>query len=180
MSRPFCFCVGEICKNKIMENSRLAISSWSLNRTLGAPQFDAVRDHVGREPQEGALPLLEMPAALAEFGVQKMELCHFHLPTRDGKYLQQLREALESANVELWALLIDDGDITHPTEGEKWLDWTRDWIDIAAQLGARKVRIIAGKQEPTPETLALSREPPASTCHVCAGEKRRRFDGKLV
>lgn len=141
-----------------MENSRFAISSWSINRTLGAPQFDALRDVVGREPQSGALPLLEMPSALADFGVHKMELCHFHLPTRDGKYLQQLSDALESANVELWALLIDDGDITHPTEGEKWLDWTRGWIDIAAQSGARQVRIIAGKQEPTPENLRLSRD----------------------
>ena len=113
---------------------------------------------MGREPQAGALPLLEMPQALADFGVHKMELCHFHLPTRDRKYLQQLREALESTNSELWALLIDDGDITHPTEGEKWLNWTRDWIDIAAQLGARNVRIIAGKQEATPQTLQLSRD----------------------
>ena len=141
-----------------MQNSRLAISSWSLNRTLGAPQFDALRDHVGREPQSGALSLLELPQALADFGVQRMELCHFHLPKSDGKYLQQLRAALENADVELWALLIDDGDITHPDDGEKWLDWTRGWIDIAAQLGARHVRIIAGKQEPTPETLQLSRD----------------------
>ncbi len=117
-----------------------------------------MRDFVGREPQAGALSLLEMPQALADFGVHKMELCHFHLPNADRKYLQQLRDALESTNVELWALLIDDGDIAHPTEGEKWLDWTRGWIDIAAQLGARHVRIIAGQQEPTPETLPLARD----------------------
>ncbi len=144
--------------NSSASSPRLAISSWSLNRTLGAPHFDAARNYVGREPQGNALPLLEMPQALADFGINRMELCHFHLPQSDSKYLQQLREATESANVELWALLIDDGDITHPEEGEKWMQWTRDWIDIASELGARNVRIIAGKQAPTPGTLQLSRD----------------------
>lgn len=56
----------------------------------------------------------------------------------------------------LSTLLIDDGDLTHPTEGDRDRDWIARWIDAAAELGAGAARVIAGKQSPSPETLAAS------------------------
>ncbi len=105
----------------------------------------------------GDITLLELPAQLAEFGIKTIELCHFHLPSRDAEYLGQLRSALADAGVELFSLLVDDGDITHPKNGMRDLAWIMEWIEVAAQLGARCVRVIGGKQLPTDENLERSR-----------------------
>jgi sugar phosphate isomerase/epimerase len=69
--------------------------------------------------ERGEVSLLELPARLAEFGVHTLEVCHFHLPSRDAQYLAALRGAMEAANVELWSLLIDDGDLSHAENGAR-------------------------------------------------------------
>jgi sugar phosphate isomerase/epimerase len=134
------------------------LSSWSLNRTLGAPQFDAIDGKVQREAAEGALTLTEVPAQMAQRGLKRLEICHFHLSSTNPTYVAELRSALDAAGVELWTVLIDGGDITHPETGEADVEWTKRWIDVAGELGARHARVIAGKAQPTPENLQLSRD----------------------
>jgi hypothetical protein len=87
-----------------------------------------------------------------------MELCHFHVPTRDPAYLQEFTQARKEAGVELWSVLIDDGDLNHPAHAQRDRDWILGWIDTAATLGSKCTRVIAGKQEPTEENIAKSRE----------------------
>ncbi|AIE85228.1 Xylose isomerase domain protein TIM barrel [Fimbriimonas ginsengisoli Gsoil 348] len=87
-----------------------------------------------------------------------MQLCHFHLPTRDDAYCAEFRAALDSSGVELHALLIDEGDITHPDHGERDAEWIASWLQTAEQLGAKHARVIAGKQTATAETLERSIE----------------------
>jgi sugar phosphate isomerase/epimerase len=106
----------------------------------------------------GGIPLEELPARVAEFGIGTMEICHFHLPSRDSAYLARLRGALEQAGVELWNLLIDAGDISSPETSERDLAWIEGWIDVAGELGAKNARVIAGKQEPSPAALDQSRQ----------------------
>jgi sugar phosphate isomerase/epimerase len=72
--------------------------------------------------------------------------------------LRQLRDAIEAADVELWSLLIDGGDISDPTHHERDTAWTEAWFDVAAQLGARNARVSGGKQEPAAESLARSQK----------------------
>jgi sugar phosphate isomerase/epimerase len=114
--------------------------------------------HKGRGPTNLAgLPLLELPSRLADFGIQTLEICHFHLPSTNPNYLTQLHKALQTNGIELWSLLIDSGDITHPQHAERDLQWIEGWIDVAGQLGARNARVIAGKAEPSPAALERSR-----------------------
>ncbi len=136
----------------------VGVSSWSLHRTLGSPHFDGLNFTTSQEPKPGAIDLLDLPAELQSHGFNHLELCHFHILSSDPKYLHALREQIEQNNVALWALLIDEGDISHPTEGERWVEWNKKWIDVASELGSRHARIIAGKQEPTPENLNRSKE----------------------
>jgi sugar phosphate isomerase/epimerase len=91
------------------------------------------------------MTLLEVPARLAQSGIHTMEICHFHLPSRNVGYLNQLRAALNDAGVELFSLLIDDGDVTHPEHHARDIDWIAGWIEIAGMLGAKATRVIAGK-----------------------------------
>lgn len=140
---------------------RLALSTWSLHRTLGAPPItgpaDPPPDRSADPLQQGALSLLDLPEKLRALGFAKLELCHFHLPTRDPAYLAELRGSLADAGITLWQLLIDAGDVTHPEHAERDLAWIEGWIDVAAALGATRARVSAGHAAPTPAALARSR-----------------------
>lgn len=128
--------------------ARLSTSSWSLHRALGPVYWDKP-ENTDRSPQTpygpGNLSLLEVPAKLAEMGIHTMEICHFHLPTLDAAYLDELRAALDEVGVQLFSLLIDDGDITHPEYSFRDIRWVVSWLEIAGQLGAERARVIAGK-----------------------------------
>jgi sugar phosphate isomerase/epimerase len=100
--------------------------------------------------------LLELPARLAAFGLSTLEICHFHLPSREKRYLAELRSALQESNIELFSLLIDNGDITDTTHAARDLAWMANWIEIAGDLGAKRARVIAGKAEPSEEALKMS------------------------
>lgn len=145
--------------NVTNQGPRLSVSTWSLHRQLGRPDFYGPDD--GKQIPvsthgRGEISLLELPARVAEFGISTLELCHFHVPSLDKGYLNELRCALEEANVELFSLLIDHGDITHPEYADRDLAWIGEWIEIAGLLGASCARAIAGKAAPSTETLEMS------------------------
>jgi sugar phosphate isomerase/epimerase len=135
----------------------LAVSSWSVHHALGimhpdSPEraFDGVADQAFGPAQ---LDILDLPGKIKAMGINRLELCHFHLAGRDPAYLREARSALHDAGVILQTLLIDDGDITSAAHGERDIAWISSWIDAAAELGAEKARVIGGKGEPTPENL---------------------------
>ena len=138
----------------------LAISSWSVHRAIGilypnAPGNDAFGAPVAKWGP-GSLGLMDLPAAVRRAGFDRLHLCHFHLAGRDAGYLGEVRAALANAGVTLETLLIDDGDLSDPATRRRDLDWIGKWIDAAAVLGARKARVVAGKQKPTPAALDLA------------------------
>ena len=142
------------------QGPRLSVSTWSLHRQLGSPDFYGPEE--GKQIPvtshgKGEIPLLELPAQIAEFGINTLELCHFHIPSLDKGYLNELRGALHAANVELFSLLIDHGDITHPEHADRDLVWISEWIEIAGILGATCARAIAGKAAPSTDALEMSR-----------------------
>ena len=134
---------------------RVSVSSWALHPALGTVSKGRPGDPDGllMAPHAGTLDLLDVPAQLAARGIFTMELCHFHVPDRSDAYLEKLKAKLAESNVELWSLLIDDGDLTDPSNGERDRAWILGWIDTASKLGATCVRVIAGKQPPTEENL---------------------------
>jgi sugar phosphate isomerase/epimerase len=121
--------------------TQFAVSSWSLHNLLQA-----------------GLPLVELPQQLKAHDIFLLELCHFHLPSTDEAYLQTFRQALTENNVKLSSLLIDTGDIASPDSAKRNSDIReiKSWIDVAANLGAERVRIVAGNQSPTPEVVKRS------------------------
>jgi sugar phosphate isomerase/epimerase len=105
------------------------------------------------ESGNGSIDLLDVPRLMHEQGFHTLELCHFHVPDTSASYLRKLRANLHQNQIELWSLLIDDGDIAHPDHGDRDAAWTREWIDRAETLGSKCVRISGGKQPPTERTL---------------------------
>ncbi len=138
--------------------TQFAISSWSLDGAL-----------------QNGTPLLDVPAQMAQHGITTLEVCHFHLPSTDASYIQQLRNAIEAAGVELYSVLIDGGDIVAPDPEQRAADvkMTKDWIDIAAALGAQQVRVAAGRQPVTPDVIQTSAHN-LRTCAQYASDKGLR------
>lgn len=140
-------------------DARISVSTWSLHRLLGDPTMYGP-EHGHQIPAEthnrGSLSLLDVPAAIKAHDINTLEICHFHLPSLDEGYLRELRSQLVAEEIEFFSLLVDNGDITHPEHAERDQAWIAGWIPIAAQLGARCMRVIAGKAAPTPETLEQS------------------------
>jgi sugar phosphate isomerase/epimerase len=128
---------------------RLSVSTWSLHRALG-PRYHLAKDGSGRlvphDDTPGELSLLELPAQIAARGIKTLEICHFHFPRLDGDYIADLRTVLQEAEVELFSILIDAGDITHPDPAKRAqeLEWIRSWLAVAGSCGAGHARVIAG------------------------------------
>lgn len=135
--------------------ARLSVSTWSLHRTLGNPPPYGP-DGVPGAAHDG-VSLLELPALVALAGIRTLEICHFHLPSRDPVYLAELRSALNDAGVELWSLLIDGGDISDAVNAARDTHWSEEWIDVAAALGATNSRVAAGRSAPSAEALERSK-----------------------
>jgi sugar phosphate isomerase/epimerase len=115
-----------------------AVHAWSLDRTLG-------RFRAGVTGEVTGLPLLELPAALRAHGYRTVQLCEFHLAHRDAGYLGELRAALAESGIVLDTFLVDDGDLTHPTDGEHQEALISSYLDDAEALGATRIRVGAGK-----------------------------------
>lgn len=134
-----------------------AVSTWSLHRTLGSYVADdpvpAGSNNLRPTGTVVGTSLLELPGQLAAHGYDTVQICHFHLPHRDADYLAELRAALAESGIALDALLVDAGDLTHPTDADAHQAWIDAWIDDAEALGAHRARIIAGQQSPTPDRL---------------------------
>src|SRR5262245_51993552 len=136
-------------------SARLSISSWSLHRALGLRyQADPKTGQLVADTQTpGRLTLLELPGEIAGRGIKTLEVCHFHFPRLDQGYLDEFKSALQEAEVELFSILIDAGDITHPDPAERAenLEWIQGWLAVAGRCGAGHARVIAGKTDIEPQ-----------------------------
>ncbi len=123
---------------------RLSLTTWSLHPLLTA-QTDPMR-------------LVDVPARIREAGITTLEICHFHFPDTGPDTLQQLRASLDATGVELFSILIDMGDISSDDTAGRQADIQaiEGWIDVAARLGAKVVRVVAGEAGPT-DDAALDR-----------------------
>lgn len=136
----------------------IAVSTWSLHRTVGRMWWDTPEARAAEKEAygKGSVAILDLPAAVAAHGIDRLQLGHFHVAVRERSWLAEFRIACKDAGVRLQTLLIDDGDISAAANHKRDVSWIGRWIDTAAELGADAARVVAGKQKPTPETLALS------------------------
>lgn len=132
-----------------MDPSRypVALSSWAVHRALGVRYPDA--PETGARPAERIAPegmdLRDLPAVAKAHGFGRLELVHFHLDRSDPTLVDDLRKALQAEGVTLQTLLVDDGDLAHPTDADRHEAWIASWIETAAALGAERARVVGGK-----------------------------------
>ena len=141
--------------------ARAGLSSFSLHLpdALGDPWFELEaggKSVAGAFRQQPTLDLLDFPAEVAAHGIHCVDLCIQHIPNIEPSYLADLRAAFESAEVELYQLLIDIGEVGSPDAGESaaGIALTKRWMEIAAELGSSGVRYVPGDSKPTPATIS--------------------------
>lgn len=141
-------------------NERIAVSSWSLHRLLGVTfPHDLETNTIGpREETFGPAnaELIDLPQLVAGHGIGRLEICSFHLPSRDPEYLADLKAACQAAGIGLQTLLIEAGDLSDPATADRDAAWISGWVEVAAELGAENARIIAGKQKPERAAVDLA------------------------
>lgn len=144
---------------------RAGLSSFSLHLpdALGDPWFeldDGGKSVSGSFRQTPTLDLLDFPAQVAARGINCVDLCIQHIPNIEADYLAELRSAFASANVELYQLLIDIGEVGSPDPDQRsaGIALTKRWMEIAAELGSSGVRYVPGDSKPTPATIRQSGE----------------------
>jgi sugar phosphate isomerase/epimerase len=103
----------------------------------------------GIERVENPLTLLDVPAYYRKrFKVRQLEFWSHHFESLDPAYLAELRGRIEAARAELINVQMDgayDLASTDEVERQRSLVLARNWIDAAASLGSRAVRINPGK-----------------------------------
>ncbi len=140
-------------------DDRRAVSTWSLHRSLG--------NAVSKDSAVGGGPCMTLPAIaggssllgllpeIAERGYPLLQICHFHLESRDRSYLDRVRTALSDHGITLEMLLIDAGDLMAHDQAAN-LAWYDEWLDVATILEATRARICAGRSAPERERLMAS------------------------
>ncbi|RIX60220.1 sugar phosphate isomerase/epimerase [Paenibacillus nanensis] len=135
--------------------SYLSVSTWSLHRLLGPLRW-TVWDESARarktviQEQPELLNLLDLPEEAAKRGFKAVEICHFHFPSTDSAYLEQLKKAFVSAGISFDTLLLDYGDLStaDSERAEADMSFMREWIRAASIAGAKRTRIVAGEAQP--------------------------------
>ena len=133
----------------------LSLTTWSLHRELGPLQWTywneekkAQSTRIEEQPEN--ITLLDLPMELANQKFRSLEVCHFHFPSTEPDYLFQLKEAFDNSGVTFHCLLVDYGDISNEDSVRRNSDieYIKTWIDIAATVGAKSVRVVAGEANP--------------------------------
>jgi sugar phosphate isomerase/epimerase len=95
------------------------------------------------------LTLLEVPAYYRDrFAVRQLEFWSNHFESLEPAYLRTLRQRIEAAGAELINIQVDaDYDLasTDETKRQQSLVTVRQWIDAAATLGSRAIRVNPGR-----------------------------------
>jgi sugar phosphate isomerase/epimerase len=98
---------------------------------------------------EHPLTLLDVPAYYRKrFEVRQLEFWSHHFESLEAAYLSELRGRIAAARAELINVQMDgayDLASTDEVERQRSLALARNWIDAAAALGSRAIRINPGK-----------------------------------
>jgi len=98
---------------------------------------------------ENPLTLREVPALYrGRFGIRNLEFWSKHFESREKAYLTELGSRVRAAGAELVNVQVDESyDLASANEEERQrsLETVRAWIDAAALVGSRAVRINPGR-----------------------------------
>ena len=132
--------------------NQVCVSSYILGELLGPIRItrrgpDGKKSLFTWGQGEPSISLLELPAQIkSRLSPDAIEICQFHVPENTPTYLDQLKSALDAAEMSLVNMPIDVGNIADPNETYRDEDLAEieGWMRAAAFLGSRMVRVNVG------------------------------------
>ena len=136
----------------------LSLAAWSLHRTFEAGEIDQ----------------LGMVQVAGKLGFTGFEMVNTFFPAPTYAYLQELRSLADGVGVELLLIMCDEeGDLAADDRTER-LQAARNhrrWVDVAATLGCRAIRVDVGVEHASPQpTLEHAVESLVALLDYAAGE----------
>lgn len=134
---------------------RISIMSLNFQSILKVPDVPASPDRT--------LEFFDYAQMIADtYKVHKVEFQHYHLASTEPSYLRDLRASIEKAKSQLMQINLEFSDLnmSAPRQRDRILaiDLTREWVNHAAALGAKRVMINQGgpQGQPTQENKVYS------------------------
>ena len=158
---------------------KFALSSWSIHGLLGQARFRHQDGAATLDDGEakGDVSLVELPAIMANRGINMLEICHFHFPSLDDAYLAELKQQLDENEVSVENILVDDGNISSPDEAVRRasIELAKQYQVAAVKIGAKGNRIDCGLEAASAESKAnavaalkeLSENAVSLGLHIC-------------
>jgi hypothetical protein len=121
---------------------RIAIMTLNFQRLLKLPDLP-------QEP-ERTLELFDVPEMLADkYGVHKIEFQHYHIPSTEPSFLNELRVQIEKRKSRMTQINLEFGQLNMSAPELRnrlmAIDLTKMWVDHAVMLGAQRVMINQGQ-----------------------------------
>jgi sugar phosphate isomerase/epimerase len=98
--------------------------------------------------------------AKKEYAISHLELTQMCFPSTDPSYLEELKNAAEAEGATIQNIPIDVGYICEPDENIRsgHIREIKKWIDVAAAVGSRAVRVNTGPEHEGSDALSLAIE----------------------
>jgi sugar phosphate isomerase/epimerase len=128
--------------------ARAGVDRSGLGTVIFRNRFEQTRPKAVSE-STNPLRLLDVPAYYRErFAIRNLEFWSKHFESLEKPYLKELRSRIKGAHSELINIQVDepyDLASTNEDERQRSLETVRKWIDAAALLRSRAVRINPGR-----------------------------------
>ena len=127
--------------------ARVAVASYPFR------EFIAGKEHKAGNP---SMELEDFAAHVAEkFNVHNIEPWSPHFPSREAKYLEKFRAAVDKARSAVVDIAVDGPYSQYakdPSEREKAASYSKQWVDVAVALGSPSIRThIHGAKDSKPD-----------------------------
>lgn len=143
----------------------IGLSTWSLHRHMGPMKQQIITDigerHEWTENYPEDVSLIDFAGFVRkEYGLTRLELIQMSFPSAEATYLERLRSAVETAGATVENVPIDVGDICEPDPNRRasYIREIEKWMDAAAAIGSRAVRVNTGPARHGSDALALAVE----------------------
>ena len=132
---------------------RISIMSLNFQNILKVPDTNP--------SPERTLELFDYPAMIADtYGVHKVEFQHYHLASLEDSYLRDLKQACDRVKTapQQFNLEFSDLNLSAPTVRNRLLaiDLTKDFVDHAVVLGAKRVMANQGTLTTVNKDVAIA------------------------
>lgn len=143
---------------------QISLAQWSLHKTYfgGAPDWQVFGKQLEEDPDgllKGDLDPFDFPKVAAGYGINCIELVNtfYFSKAQDMEYWEKFKKNCEEAGVKVGLIMCDAlgnlGD-ADPESRMATVDNHKPWVDIAAFLGAKTIRVNAAGEGSAEEVAA--------------------------